>query len=400
MTMKVDVNVTSVYRWLKNSTARINILRGGTRSSKTYSLAQHIIFNKLITGNDRVIIIAMKTLPALKKTAMKLVLDLLDEYIGHNNYTFNKTDRELRYRNNLLYFMSLDEPHKAASLDYNDLWLEEAVDFTYEDFKQFNMRSSRKGDNNQLFLSFNPTSALSWIKVELIDKQTTGLAEHISTYKDNIKNLRPEIIQVIEDLINQDQNFYKIYALGQWGVLENIIYGNWKTYDELPEKIDYVTYSCDWGFNHPSVITEINWIDGKFIARELFYGGGRTQAQLVEEAKKVIPEEFRQREMYIDSAEPGLILAFYQEGFNSHLSKKDVLDGISYVKTHFLGVTKDSVNGIKELQSYSWKKDKNDNVIDTPVDFHTDFCDTIRYGSFSHDRGGMGESENLDFSLR
>ena len=389
------VKATSVHRWLKNTKARINILRGGTRSSKTYSLAQHIIFNKLLTGNDRVIIIAMKTLPALKKTAMKLFIDLLDEYIGRNNYTFNKTDRELRYGSNLVYFMSLDEPHKAASLDYNDLWLEEAVDFTYEDFKQFNMRSSRKGENNQLFLSFNPTSALSWIKVELIDKQTPGLAEHISTYKDNIKNLQPEIIQVIEDLINQDQNFYKIYALGEWGVLENIIYSNWKTYDCLPEKIDYVTYSCDWGFNHPSVITEINWIDGKFIARELFYGGGRTQAQLVDEAKKVIPVEFRQRELYIDSAEPGLILSFYQEGFNSHLSKKDVLDGISYVKTHMLGVTKDSVNGIKELQSYSWKKDKNDNVIDTPVDFHNDFCDTIRYGSFSHDRSWMGISQNL-----
>lgn len=387
MTIQKEVNATAVYRWLKNTTARTNILRGGSRSSKTYSLAQHIIFNKLLSCDNRVIIIAMKTLPALKKTAMKLFTDLLDEYIGVTNYKFNKTDKELRYKNNLVYFMGLDEPHKAASLDYNDLWLEEATDFSYEDFKQFNMRSSRKGGNNQLFLSFNPVSALHWIKTEIVDKNKPNVAEHISTYRDNLKNLPPEIIAEIEDLINQDDNFYKIYALGEWGVLENIIYGKWKTYDELPEKIDDISIGVDWGFNSPSSILKCYWIDGKVIWEELFYAGGLTQSELVDKALKLIPEDQRKLSMFCDSSEPALIQEFYNAGFNVHKAKKDVNDGIDYCKTHLLGATKDSINLIKELNSYSWKKDKNDNVIDEPVKFMDHLMDAGRYATYSMNYG-------------
>jgi len=382
MTIQKEVRATAVYRWLKNTDARLNILRGGSRSSKTYSLAQHFIFNKLIPCENRVIIIAMKTLPALKKTAMKLFTDLMDEYIGARNYKLNRTENALTYKSNLIYFMGLDEPHKAASLDYNDLWLEEATDFTFDDFRQFNMRASRKGGNNQLFLSFNPVSALSWIKVELIDKKKSGIAEHVSTYKDNIKNLPPEIIEEIEGLIDQDDNFYKIYALGEWGVLENIIYSKWQTLDE-PEKFDDFNFGVDWGFNHPSVIAKIYWIDGKVVWHEMFYGGGLTQTELVNRALELIPPEHRRKEMFVDSAEPALVEELYRAGFNAQLAKKDVNDGISYCKTHLLGVTKSSTNGIKEIQGYSWKKDKNGIVIDEPVKFNDDFMDACRYGTYS-----------------
>lgn len=381
-----EIYVTKVYDWLSQSKARINILRGGTGSSKSYSLFQFFIIDKLCKQSGKTFVIARKTLPALKRTTFTPMMELIKSLgIPH---TLNQTELKLKIRDNVCYFMSVDEPEKIASLQTDDVWLEEMVDFTFEDFVQFNMRC-----NGQIYGSFNPTSALSWVKTKLIDSGTYDIAENVSTFRDN-PYLPAERRQQIENLITQDKNFYNIYNLGAWGTLEDVIYSNWQTYDKLPEKIDYVTYSCDWGFNHPSVITEINWIDGKFIAKELFYGGGRTQAQLVEEAKKIIPVQFRQREIYIDSAEPGLIEAFFLEGFNAHLSKKNVLDGISYVKTHFLGVTKDSVNGIKELQSYSWKKDKNDNVIDTPVDFNNDFCDTIRYGSFSH-ANYTEESQNV-----
>ena len=396
---KIKLDVTPVFDFLQNCKERIVVLRGGTRSSKSYSLAQHIIFNKLMAGNDRVIIVARKTLPALRKTAMKLVLDLLDAY--KIPYKFNKTDLELRYKNNLLYFMSLDDPGKIASIDFNDCWLEEAVDFTAEDFRMFNIRASRKGDHNQIYLSFNPVSALHWIKTELLDKRKTGIAEHVSTYKDNIEHLPAEIVKEIEDLIDQDINFYNIYALGLWGVLEDVIYSNYSIFDKLPEKIDEISYGVDWGFNSPSAIVEINWIDGKFIARELLYKAGLTQQELVSQAVRLIPKERYNCEMYIDASEPALIQAFYDVGFNAHPAKKDVLAGISFVKTHMLGITKDSVNGIKELQSYSWKKDKDGNLVDpaAPVKFNDHFCDAKRYGSYSTYKS-YPEAKALEFTMR
>ncbi|MHA1304882.1 MAG: PBSX family phage terminase large subunit [Candidatus Heimdallarchaeaceae archaeon] len=405
---KIEAEVTKVYDWLEQTTARINILRGGTRSSKTYSLAQHFIFNKLIKGNNRVIIIARKTLPALKKTAYKLFIDLLEKYRLYDSCKLNKADLELRYKNNIIYFMSLDDPHKIGSLDFNDAWLEEATEFTFNDFTQFNIRASRPGGNNQIFLSFNPVSALHWIKTELLDKRK-DIAENVSTYKDNIKHLPPELIKEIEDLINQDQNFYKVYTLGEWGVLENIIYSGWETYNKIEYrngikfidglKIDDITYGLDFGFTHPSVLTEINWIEDNFIVRELLYQTGLTNAELIERVKKLIPVEHRYREIYADHSEPARINEFYQAGFNIHKAKKDVLPGIDFCKTHMLGITSDSINGIKELQSYKRREDKDGNVMEEPVKFNDDFCDSFRYGAYSK-LSIMGESQLADFSLR
>jgi phage terminase large subunit len=378
MTRIVNVSVTKVYDWLEKTKERINILRGGTRSSKSYSLAQHIIFNKLITGDNRVIVIARKTLPALRKTAMKLMLDLLEEY--QIPVRFNKTELELRYKNNLVYFMSLDDPGKIASIDYNDCWLEEAVDFTLEDFRQFNLRASRKGEGNQLFLTFNPVSSLHWIKTKLLDKRTSGIAENVSTYKDNIKNLSPEIVAEIEDLINQDDNFYHIYTLGQWGTLTETIY-HFPTVDE-PEGFDDITFGIDFGYNNPSTVVKVYWIDGRAVWQEVYYKSNLTNTELINEIKQAVSETDLNYNWYADSAEPARIEEFYRAGFNIYPADKSVKDGIDFCKTHVIGITKDSTNAIKERQSYSYKKDKDGNVLEEPVKFADHCMDAGRYGTY------------------
>jgi phage terminase large subunit len=376
-----EIYVTDVYEWIRKSKARINIIKGGAGSSKSYSLAQHFIFNKMLSGTDLVNVVIRKTLPSLRKTALKLILDLLEKY--GVPYKFNKSELELKVSNSITYFMSLDEPEKIKSLDINNAWLEEATELNLEDLRQIRLRLRRenKEDINQIYLSFNPVSALHFIKTELVDKADEDIAVHTSTYKDN-PFLSREYIKDIEDLINQDLNFYKIYALGEWGVLENIIYSGWQVVEE-PEKFDDVTFGVDWAFNTPSAILKCYWIDGKFIWQELFYGGGLTQDQLVEKALKLIPAELRRKDLYVDAAEPALIQALFNRGFNAKRAKKDVQDGISYVKTHLTGIVKGSDNLLKEIQSYSWKQDKDNNVLEDPVKFNDHLMDAGRYASYS-----------------
>jgi len=376
---------TKVYRWLEETKARINVLRGGTRSSKSYSVAQHLIFNKLETGDNRVIIVARKTLPALRKTAMKLIVDLLEEY--HIPVKLNLTNLELRFKNNLMYFMSLDDPAKIASIDYNDCWLEEAVDFTYEDFRQLNLRASRKGDNNQLFLSFNPVSSLHWIKTELVDKRKSGLAENVSTYKDNLRNLNPEIISEIENLITQDENFYRIYTLGEWGTLTEGIY-SFPVVD-MPREFQDVTFGIDFGFNNPSTVMRVYWIDGRAIWQEVFYRSNLTNTELISAVKESVTPEELSCSWYADTAEPARIEEFYKAGFNIYPADKSVKDGIDFCKTCVIGITKDSTNAIKERQSYSYKKDKDGNVIDEPVKFADHLMDAGRYGTYRQGQEAM-----------
>ena len=53
---------------------------------------------------------------------------------------------------------------------------------------------------------------------------------------------------------------------------------------------------------------------------------------------------------------------------------------INMIKDYDLYITKDSLNGIKELRSYSWKKDKNGIILNEPNKFNDDFVDAMRYG--------------------
>ena len=405
-----EIFVTSVYDFLRASTARINIIKGGAGSSKSYSIAQHLILNKMLSGLDLVNVVIRKTLPALKKTAMKLIIDLLNEW--EIPYKLNKTDLELRVKNSLTYFLSLDEPEKIKSLNINNAWLEETNELNLEDFRQIKLRLRRENKGiNQIYCSFNPVSALSFIKTEIIDKADEDIAVNTSTYKDN-PFLDKHYIHDLEDLINQDLNFYKIYTLGEWGVLENIIYGKWKSYNKVEFKdgvkfidglkVDDITYGLDFGFEHPSVLTEINWIENDFIVHELLYQSKLTNTELIEQVKKLIPEEHRYREIFADHSEPARINEFYQADFNIHKAKKDVLPGIDYCKTHLLGVTVGSINGIKELQSYKRRKDKDGHVMEEPVKasiIRDDFCDSFRYGAFSK-FDPSGDSKLAEFSFR
>jgi len=376
----LKIQATRIFKWLSESDKRINVLYGGAGSSKSYSIAQHLIFNILLGQTDKRILVIRKTTPSIRESCYRLVLDILTK----NNISFqlNKTELKITLGDNDVLFRGLDDPAKIKSAEYNYEWCEEADELSIEDFRQLNLRLRRKTDLiNQIYLSLNPVSSLNWIKTQLVDKKADDIAINHSTYKDN--PFLDEIYkEQLEDLINQDDNFYKIYALGEWGVLENIIYSKWQTLDE-PEKFDDFNFGVDWGFNHPSVIAKIYWIDGKVVWHEMFYGGGLTQTELVNRALELIPPEHRRKEMFIDSAEPALVEELYRAGFNAQLAKKDVNDGISYCKTHLLGVTKSSTNGIKEIQGYSWKKDKNGIVIDEPVKFNDDFMDACRYGTYS-----------------
>jgi len=401
--MKI-IKTTKIFQWLIENRKRINLLVGGAGSSKSYSLTQFFI-KSFYQDKDTRFLVTRKTTPALRISAYKLFIDLLKEYGWP--YKLNKTEMTLQYGSNEILFKGMDDPEKIKSAEFNKIWMEEATEFTLDDFRQLSLRLRRKTDTiNQMYLSCNPISALHWIKTELVDKGLVNLKH--STYLDN-PFLDEQYIAEIKDLINQDKNYYKIYALGQWGVLENIIYSGWKTFSKVEDregtryidglKVDDVTYGLDFGYSNPACLVEINWVENNFIVRELLYQDKLTNAELIERVKKLIPEDKRYREIYADSSEPDRINEFYFAGFNIHKARKDVTTGIDYCKAHMLGVTADSVNGIKELQGYKRREDKDGHVMEEPVKFNDHFCDAMRYGAYSK-LNITGDSKVADYSFR
>ena len=175
---------------------------------------------------------------------------------------------------NSMIFMGLDDVEKLKSIvGITGVWIEEASELTREDFMQLDLRlRGRTAQYKQIILTFNPISVLNWLKKHFFDvpKEITTVLR--TTYKDN-RFIDPEYAQVIEDLKDQDYVYYQVYALGEWGILGNLIFTNYVVEPIPTDDAAYKTvYSgLDFGFNNPSVFLKVGERDRElYVYSELY----------------------------------------------------------------------------------------------------------------------------------
>jgi len=386
MCPQIRVKTTEIYRKNRESKSRYVINVGGARSSKSYSIAQ-LFIEKLVNERGKKFLITRKTMPALRLTAYKLIIDLLKEYGLYEKCEHNKSENTLKINDNFLLFVSIDDPEKIKSSEWNYIWLEEANEFTWNDFIICKTRLSGKAGNerNQIFFSLNPNDELTWINQKLIlGTAYAGKTDTIlSSYKDN-PFLDEDYIDDLEGLETEDPNYWRIYGLGLWGSLQNIIYQPYIVETEWPTEFDETIYGLDFGYNNPSSLLEIAFKDKEIWLTEKLYQTHLTNQQLIDRMKDEIPEDCRDRNIYGDSAEPARIEEISGAGFNIMPSDKSVKDGIDFCKRKVFHTRAENVNLNKERQCYKWKENKNGVILDDPVKFNDHFMDGKRYAVYTH----------------
>ncbi len=359
--------------FVDNRNKEVLVSYGGAGSGKSYSTAQHIILRALEEKGKR-FLITRKTLPALRMSCLQLVKDLLSEY--EIPYELNKSVSEMWIGDNQILFKSLDNPEKIKSSEFNYVWAEEATELTHQDYLQLRLRLRRKNElKNQLIMTLNPIDQFHWIRTQILDTPGIDTASLQSNYKMN-PFLPDEYIEQLEGLADIDENYYRIYALGEWGVLQNLIYSNWDVVDRMPENYDEIIYGLDFGYVNPTALLEIRIKENDIWVREIIYQSHLTNAELIDLLKEKID---RNVSIYADSAEPQRIEEIYQAGFNIYSSEKDVSFGINRVKQYKMHILEDSVNLIKEIRSYKWKEDKEGRILEEPVKFNDHAMDAMRY---------------------
>lgn len=381
---------TNVLKRNLASTARITINRGGTRSSKSYSLLQLMLI-KALQERKKKFLFLRKTFPSLRISSLtdfkEIVTDMgLWPYIRQEKIT-----NDYWLNGNLIHFDSLDKPEKKKSTSWNYIIFEEMPDFTMDDFQTMQLYlSAHPGQGkNQIYGALNPIDEYCWVKTDLLDHSAWDTNEIVSTYKDNLSNLHPDVIKAIQDLEKQDENFYQVYTLGQWGKLENIVYSNWTIIHraDLPNERQIVetVYGVDFGYSHPAAIVRVDFTDSLCYEQELLYQTKLEPDRLVERALELIPRECRSKYMFCDNSEPATIQMLCDAGFNAYEADKDVRNGINCVKMQDCRITEDSVNIIKEKRGYAFKKDKNGHVIEgEPVKFRDHAMDAERYAIYTY----------------
>lgn len=362
------------YYQLRRSKKRIVINQGGTRSGKTFSILQVLCeYCRENRNRGSVITVVRKTLPALKGSAYRDFLQILEREGWYNQDDHNKSEMTYQLFGNLVEFISVDQPQKIRGRKRNVCFINEANELSWEDYFQLNIRTTDK-----MILDYNPSDEFHWIYEKLQTREDADF--FVTTYKDN-PYLEADLVEEIERLQAADENYWRVYGLGERGISSDVIYTHWQ-YGYFPEVCE-VVYGLDFGYSVPSAVIKIGFHEGAVYADEMIYQTKLTTADLIEQLK--MHDIKSSDEIFCDNAEPKSIEEIKRAGYNAKPAEKDVYAGIQKIKSMPLYITPKSHNLIKEIKSYKWKTDKDGKVHpdEAPVKFSDHGCDALRYGVYT-----------------
>lgn len=382
----MNLEVTPVFTRNYHSRKKIVINRGGTRSSKTRSLAQLSalwLLTGYISPNQRINTGVWSTVRKFSTTLDSTVIrDFEEELNKQEVYSLikhNKTKKTYEYGGRMVEFIGADDEQKLRGAKRNILYCNEANELKFrEEFFQLLMRTEDK-----VFLDFNPDDENVWINTELEQKRAfekQDVEVIVSTYKDNTF-LPASLVSEIEYLEKTDPEFWKVYGLGQYGKRYGLIFPDFKVIESLPSSATLVSYGMDFGFtNDPTTLIAVYIQEGELILHELLYERNLTNQDISDRLKSFnIPSS---SDIVADSAEPKSVEELYRLGWNVYPAEKgpdSIKNSIDILKRYKLNVTASSHNLLKELRSYKWAEDKEGNTINKPVDFLNHAIDAVRY---------------------
>jgi phage terminase large subunit len=372
--MELQIQTSKTFEDI-NSDRKIILLRGGSRSSKSYSAVQYLIV-KAIEEAGTVISIVRKSFPSLRISTLRDFKSIMSRLGIWEEERYLATEKAYRFDNgSMIEFLSIDDAEKRKGTKRDYLFIDEANELNYEDFFQLFIRTTHK-----TILAFNPSfSKRSWIYTQVAIHPEAE--EFVSTYRDN-PFLDESIVKEIERLKEISPSYYKVYGEGEFGMTEGLVFDNVNTIDDIPEEAKLLGIGFDAGYtNDASAIVAMFKSGEDVIYDEIVYKKGMLTNEIAEYLKGAY-EYYGRTEIWIDSSEPRLRDELFRYGLNIKSVTKgpnSIVNGIDLMKQHRILLTKRSSNLVNEFFSYSWKKDKGGEATNEPEDFNNHGVDACRY---------------------
>lgn len=390
ITLKKNLFNATYLPHLKDYSKRYEVYYGGAGSGKSKFIAQKLIYRAM--QSQRTILVLRKVNATTKNSTFKILQETLSDWKILPYCKVNKSDFTISLPNGSQFLcMGLDDPEKIKSIaGITDAWMEEATEFTQDDFNQVDLRIRALVPNSQVILSFNPVSKANWAYLlffkpnEELEEFRSGCTIVQTTYKDN-KFLPDNYIEQIQLMSATNPVYYKIYVEGEFGSLDKLVYNNWQSYDFDHTKLKgKLCVGLDFGYvNDPTAIIAsiVNQEEKRiYIFQEMVEEGLLNDAI----GRKIIDMGFKKSDIIADSAEQKSIEEIKRMGVMriSPCAKgpDSIIHGIALVNEYEIVVHPSCVKTIEELQNYSWQKDKATNeYINKPVDKFNHCLDALRY---------------------
>ena len=356
--------------------------RGGTRSTKTYSALQFLVFLAVGLKTKKLISVVSETLPHLKKGAIRDFEEILqkEKIIAGtllDDPRWNATDRVFRFSSGtIIEFFSADSPGKVHGPSRDILFINEGQNIRWETARQLMIRT-----REFIIVDYNPTHEF-WAHTELATDPRFRTI--VSTYKDN-RFLTPAQIEDIEKG-KKNANWWRVYGLGQTGQLEGVIY-QFEQIDRMPDSAGLVRIGgLDYGFTNSKtagvdILADVR--RKKLYLDEMFYGSGMHNFDIIA-ALNAHGFPKKGPRLYADCAEPKANSEIKLAGFNVWPSDKgkEITFQVSFIQGWEIYVTKTSTNIIHEFRNYLWDTDRDGNRLNHPIKDYDHAMDAFRYGVF------------------
>lgn len=370
----MEFKYTTALHKIRRMKSRIKVIQGGTSSSKTFSILA-ILINTAASEPNQQISVVSESLPHLRRGAIRDFLNIMKITGRYIDAHWNRTNSIYTFANgSYIEFFGVEDADKLRGGRRTHLFVNEANRVSEEAYTQLAMRTSK-----DIYIDFNPTNRF-WAH-DIFEAELIKL-----TYKDN-EGLSKTIIEFLEShrikalTSTYWANWTKVYLDGEIGALEGLIFNNWKSIDIIPEEAELIGYGLDFGFaGDPTACIGVYRFNGKIILDEVIYRKGLLNSEIAKLLKDdgVKPNS----EIYADN-EPKSIAELKGYGFNriqkATKGPDSILAGIQILQEYEFLVTKRSTNLKKELESYSWKKDKTGQTLNEPEDLHNHAIDATRY---------------------
>lgn len=393
------------YKDFWNFKGRYRVCKGSRGSKKSKTTALFFIYSMMKYPGANLLVVrkVYRTLKDSCFTDLKWAINTL----GVQDYwSVKESPLEIIYipTGQKILFRGLDDPLKVTSITVETgnlcwAWIEEAYEINKEqDFNMLDESIRGKIEEplyKQITLTFNPWNERHWLKKRFFDVEDENIMAKTTNYMCN-EWLDDSDKKLFEDMKKNNPRRYQVAGLGNWGIVEGLIYENWeeKEFDvnEISKRKGVKSaFGLDFGYtNDPSAFFcgLIDTANKEIYVFDEIYKNAMKNRQIAEE---IIRKGYGKEKIVADSQEPKSIDELYDLGLKgirkSRKGRDSINNGVQYIQDYKIIIHPRCVNFITEISNYMWDKDKFDNPVNKPVDDFNHLMDAMRYALESYSKG-------------
>jgi len=398
MNNEININLYDVigggYKRFWNYRGRYRVVKGSRASKKSRTAALWFVWNMMKYPDSNLLVVrkVYRTIKDSCFTTLKWAISRLsvaalwDVKESPLEMTFRRTGQKI-------YFRGLDDPMKITSITSEVgylcwMWIEEAYEISRED--DFNsldeaIRGEVTGNLfKQITLTFNPWNQKHWLKSRFFDAPSNDVLALTTNYTMN-EWLDSADLALFEAMKANNPRRYQVAGIGNWGIVEGVIYENWI---EQQFDIDSIpglspVFGLDFGYtNDPSALF-CGGVDVKnkviYVHDEMYEYGLSNEAIY----SRVQAMGYSRERIIADSAEPKSIDRLMTLGMQrirpARKGRDSVKNGIDYIQGYRIIIHPRCVNFLTEIGNYTWDEDKSGKKLNRPIDDFNHLMDAMRY---------------------